>query len=149
MTRQDGLGWCYGKSIGAYGQMHCISMILQGMRDHWVAPEKHALYLDTFRRLFQYFFVTYLDQENGELVIRDDQRNTIPEHTTRMANFDAARYLCQWSRLAKVIGGTMSTPAPSVPSLPDDLSCLINPTVKNMAYFCIGMKTWVFNIKCL
>ena len=112
MTRQDGLGWCYGRSIGAYGQMHCISMILQGMRDHWVAPEKHALYLDTLRRLFQYFFVTYLDQENGELVIRDDQRNTIPEHTTRMANFDAARYLCQWSRLAKVIGGTMSTPAP-------------------------------------
>jgi len=112
MTRQDGLGWCYGRSIGAYGQMHCISMILQGMRDHWVAPEKHALYLDTLRRLFQYFFVTFLDQENGELVIRDDQRNTIPEHTTRMANFDAARYLCQWSRLAKVIGGTMSTPAP-------------------------------------
>jgi hypothetical protein len=29
-----------------------------------------------------------------------------------MANFDAARYLCQWSRLAKVIGGAMSSPPP-------------------------------------
>jgi len=112
MTRQDGLGWCYGRSVGAYGQMHCISMILQAMRDHWIAPEKHALYLNPLRRLFQYFFVTYMDQEKGELVIRDDERNTIPQHTTRMANFDAARYLCQWSRLAKVIGGSMSIPAP-------------------------------------
>jgi len=112
MTRQDGLGWCYGRSVGAYGQMHCISMILQAMRDHWIPPEKHALYLDTLRRLFQYFFVTYMDQEKGELVIRDDERDTIPQHTTRMANFDAARYLCQWSRLAKVIGGSMTIPSP-------------------------------------
>ena len=29
MTRQDGLGWNYGRSVGAYGQLHCISMILQ------------------------------------------------------------------------------------------------------------------------
>ena len=112
MTRQDGLGWSYGRSVGAYGQLHCISLILQAMRDHWISPEKHALYLDTLRRLFQYFFVTYLDQEKGELVIRDDERNTVPNHTTRMANFDAARYLCQWSRLAKVIGGSMAVAAP-------------------------------------
>ena len=32
MTRQDGLGWNYGRSVGAYGQLHCISMILQSMR---------------------------------------------------------------------------------------------------------------------
>ncbi len=112
MTRQDGLGWSYGRSVGAYGQLHCISLILQGMRDHWIAPEKHSLYLDTLRRLFQYFFVTYLDQEKGDLVIRDDERDTVPGHTTRMANFDAARYLCQWSRLAKIIGGSMAVPAP-------------------------------------
>ena len=112
MTRQDGLGWTYGRSVGAYGQLHCISLILQGMRDHWISPEKHSLYLDTLRRLFQYFFVTYIDQEKGELVIRDDERNTVPNHTTRMANFDAARYLCQWSRLAKVIGGSMAVAAP-------------------------------------
>ena len=112
MTRQDGLGWTYGRSVGAYGQLHCISLILQAMRDNWIAPEKHALYLNTLRRLFQYFFVTYLDQEKGELVIRDEERNTVPNHTTRMANFDAARYLCQWSRLAKVIGGSMAVPAP-------------------------------------
>ena len=41
MTRQDGLGWNYGRSVGAYGQLHCISLILQGMRDQWIAPEKN------------------------------------------------------------------------------------------------------------
>ena len=40
MTRQDGLGLNYGRSVGAYGQLHCISMILQAMRDQWIAPEK-------------------------------------------------------------------------------------------------------------
>lgn len=112
LTRQDGLGWNYGRSVGAYGQLHCISMILQSMRDHWISSEKMPLYLDTLRRLFQYFFVTYLDQEKGDLVIRDDERNTVPNHTTRMANFDAARYLCQWSRLARVIGGSLGVPPP-------------------------------------
>ena len=90
MVRQDGLGWNFGRSVGAYGQIHCISMILQSMRDHWISSDKMPLYLDTLRRLFQYFFVTYLDQEKGDLVIRDDERNTVPNHTTRMANFDAA-----------------------------------------------------------
>ncbi|MEC8333555.1 MAG: hypothetical protein VXZ83_05450 [Verrucomicrobiota bacterium] len=52
------------------------------------------------------FFITYLDQDHGFLVIRDEERNTVPYHTTRMANFDAARYLCQWSRLAHFIGGS-------------------------------------------
>ena len=112
MTRQDGLGWGYGRSIGAYGQLHCISMILQAMRDNWINSEKMPLYLDTLRRLFQYFFVTYVDQEKGDLMIRDDERDTVENHTTRMANFDAARYLCQWSRLAKVIGGSLAVPPP-------------------------------------
>ena len=113
MCRQDGLGWSYGSSVGAYGQLHCISLILQAMRDHWLPEEKTPLYLDTLRRLFQYFFVTYLDQENGLLMIRDSERNTVENHTTRMANFDAARYLCQWSRLARVIGGSLRVPTPS------------------------------------
>lgn len=113
MVRQDGLGWNYGRSIGAYGQLHCISLILQAMRDQWIQPEKTSLYLDTLRRLFQYFFVTYVDQEKGDLVIRDQERNTMANHTTRMANFDAARYLCQWSRLAKVIGGSLGITPPN------------------------------------
>ena len=113
LTRQDGLGWSYGRSVGAYGQLHCISLILQAMRDHWVSEEKAPLFLDTLRRLFQYFFVTYLNQENGLLVVRDEERNTVPKHTTRMANFDTARYLCQWSRLARVIGGSLRVPAPN------------------------------------
>jgi len=113
LTRQDGLGWSYGRSVGAYGQLHCISLILQAMRDNWIPSEKTPLYLDTLRRLFQFFFVTYIDQENGDLVIRDEERNTAPNHTTRMANFDAVRYLCQWSRLAKVIGGSLAIPPPN------------------------------------
>ncbi len=105
LTRQDGLGWAYGRSVGAYGQMHCISLILQALRDGWVADNQRDLYNDTLRKLFMNFFVTYLDQEHGYLVIRDDERTTVPYHTTRMANLDAARYLCQWSRLARSIGG--------------------------------------------
>lgn len=114
LTRQDGLGWAYGRAIGAYGQMHCISLILQALRDSWGATHQLDLYTDAVRSLFMNFFATYLDQEHGYLVIRDKERNTIPEHTTRMANFDAAHYLCQWSRLARSVGsgGASSQPIP-------------------------------------
>ncbi|MDR2863777.1 MAG: hypothetical protein LBV54_07920 [Puniceicoccales bacterium] len=114
IVRQDGLGWCYGRGIGSYGQMHSISLILQAMRDKWIPDDKLNQYKELVRRLFQFFFVTYLDQEHGFLVIRDAERDTIPHHTTRMANFDAARYLCQWARLAKIVGGSLdaSTPPP-------------------------------------
>ncbi len=108
LVRQDGLGWNYGRGIGAYGQMHCISLILQAMRDGWIIEEQKPMYFDILRRLFHFFFATYLDQEHGFLVIRDGERDTGSNHPTRMANFDAARYLCQWSRLAKTIGGEMN-----------------------------------------
>lgn len=104
MVRDDGLGWAYGSSIGAYGQMHCISLILQAMRDGWITVDQQSKYFDVLRRLFQFFFLTYLDQEHGVLVIRDAERDTVDGHSTRMANFDAARSLCQWSRLALTIG---------------------------------------------
>lgn len=113
IVRQDGLGWAYGRGIGAYGQMHCISLILQSMRDKWISDEDRPKYADILRRLFQFFFVTYLDQEHGYLVIRDAERSTGLQHTTRMANFDAARYLCQWARLSRSIGGSLEAkPAP-------------------------------------
>ncbi|MGF1448082.1 MAG: hypothetical protein ACFB20_01545 [Opitutales bacterium] len=113
IVRSDGLGWCYGRGIGAYGQMHCISIVLQAMRDGWFTNEQKEKYTDLFRRLFYFFFATYIDQEQGFIVIRDNERTTGSNHTTRMANFDAARYLCQWSRLARAIGGEMSvTTAP-------------------------------------
>ncbi|MFP4260424.1 MAG: hypothetical protein ACLFS1_05025 [Opitutales bacterium] len=112
MARQDGTAWAYGRSLGAYGQMHCISLTLQALRDGWVANDQRDLYVDTVRRLFMNFFVTYLDQEHGDLVIRDAERNTVPYHTTRMANFDAARYLCQWSRLARSAGGSAAPEKP-------------------------------------
>jgi hypothetical protein len=119
VVRQDGLGWCYGRAIGSYGQMHAISLILQAMRDGWIAPDKLPQYKELVRRLFQFFFATYLDQEHGFLVIRDAERDTTPHHTTRMANFDAARYLCQWARLARIVGGPLEGRA----QLPQRATC--------------------------
>lgn len=109
LVRTDGLGWAFGSGIGVYGQMHCISLILQAMRDGWIAREKVPQYTELLRRLFQHFFLTYLDQEQGYLVVRDSERNTLTRHTTRMVNFDGARYLCQWARLAKSIDGKMES----------------------------------------
>lgn len=103
LVRQDGLGWAYGRAAGAYGQMHCITLLLQGMRDGWIADDQKQRYFDLLRRLFYFFFQTYLDQEHGYLDVRDEERTAYATHTTRMANFDAARYLCQWARLAKTV----------------------------------------------
>ena len=112
LTRQDGSGFAFGRSIGVYGQMHCISLIMQALRDDWIPEDQRDFYMDTVRKLFMNFFATYLDQEHGYMVIRDNERSTVPYHTTRMANFDAARYLCQWARLARYIkdSGKPSTP---------------------------------------
>jgi hypothetical protein len=112
-VRDDGLGWCYGRGIGAYGQMHCITLLLQALRDRWVPVDKEPLARDLVRRLYAHFFTTFFDAEHGLIVIRDAERDTIPGHTTRMANFDAARYLSQWSRLAKTIGGSMDVVKPA------------------------------------
>ena len=111
-VREDGLGWSYGRGIGAYGQMHCITLLLQALRDRWVPVDKEPLARDLVRRLYAHFFTTFFDAEHGVIVIRDGERDTIPGHTTRMANFDAARYLSQWSRLAKTIGGSMDVVKP-------------------------------------
>lgn len=115
LTRQDGSGFAFGRSIGVYGQMHCISLIMQALRDDWIPAQQQDLYKDTVRKLFMNFFATYLDQEHGYLVIRDNERSTVPYHTTRMANFDAVRYLCQWSRLARAIKDSATPSAPLPP----------------------------------
>jgi len=117
------MGWSYGRGIGAYGQMHPISVLLQALRDKWVPAERDTQARDLVRRLFTCLFGTYVDLEHGVLVIRDAERDTIPGHTTRMANFDAARYLCQWARLAKTIGGAL----PSVPPAPPAVPCRYFP----------------------
>lgn len=103
MVREDGLGWTCSDNAGAYGQMHLISLLLQGFRDGWVPDDKRPKYFDLLRRLFYYFYVTFLDQEHGYLVVRDEERTACSNHTTRMANFDGARYLSQWARLSKQI----------------------------------------------
>lgn len=110
VVRSDGLGWAYGRGIGIYGQIYCISIILQFLRDDWINAEKKPLYLDLLRRLFQFFFVTYLNQEDGTLVVNDAERSTLSSQTTRIVNFDAARYLCQWSRLANLLGLSLNVP---------------------------------------
>ena len=69
--------------------------------------DKEPLARDLVRRLYANFFTTFFDAEHGLIIVRDAERDTIPGHTTRMANFDAARYLSQWSRLAKTIGGDL------------------------------------------
>lgn len=101
LVRADGLGWAHGRSAGAYGQMHCISITLQAFRDGWIPEDQKARYFDILRRLFYFLFATYLDHEHGFLLIRDAERGAMEAHNTRMANFDGARYLSQWSRLAK------------------------------------------------
>ncbi len=103
LVRADGLGWAFGRAAGAYGQMHCISLILQGLRDGWIPDDQKTRYFDILRRLFLFFYQTYLDQDQGFLDLRDVERTAYEKHTTRMANFDAARYLCQWARLAKAV----------------------------------------------
>src|SRR5690606_16922100 len=103
LARAVGLGWASGRAAAAYGQMHCISLILQGLRDGWIADDEKPKYFDILRRLLLVFNLTYRDQEHGFLDLRDAERTAYSEHTTRMANFDAARYLCQWSRLAKAV----------------------------------------------
>jgi hypothetical protein len=110
LVRADGLGWSFGRAAGAYGQMHCVSIILQGLRDGWIPDDQKQRYFDILRRLFMFFYQTYLDQEQGFLDLRDEERTAYKAHTTRMANFDAARYLCQWSRLVKTV--QMPTGAP-------------------------------------
>jgi len=112
LVRADGLGWAFGRAAGAYGQMHCITLILQGLRDGWIPDDQKQKYFDILRRLFLFFFETYLDQEGGFLDLRDGERTAYKQHTTRMANFDAARYLCQWSRLATTV--QMPSGAPKV-----------------------------------
>ena len=73
---------------------------LQAMRDNWINTEKMPLYLDTLRRLFQYFFVTHVDQEKGDLMIRTPvTRSRTARPAWRIST--PRRYLCQWSRLAR------------------------------------------------
>lgn len=109
IVREDGLGWAYGRQIGIYGQMHCVSLILQALRDGWINETQKSIYVDLVFRLFQYFFVTYLDQEHGSVIAQDEERNSWHEDSLRMINFDTARYLAQWSRLAQSIGTELKT----------------------------------------
>ena len=92
LVREDGLGWAFSKGSGAYGQMHLISLLLQGFRDGWVPEDRKPKYFDLLRRLFYFFYATYLDQEHGYLVVRDEERTALTSHTTRLSNFDGARF---------------------------------------------------------
>jgi hypothetical protein len=60
-VREDGLGWSFGRGIGSYGQMHCITLLLQALRDRWIAVDKEPLARDLVRRLYAHFFTTFFD----------------------------------------------------------------------------------------
>lgn len=101
LTREDGTCWVFGNNVGAYAQMYCLSTTLQALRDGWIAPEKQALYVNLVLDLFQNFFCHYIDQEQGYMIICDEERSAGKNQNSVRANFDAVRYLCQWSRLAQ------------------------------------------------
>ncbi|MGX8717380.1 MAG: hypothetical protein ACSW8C_05345, partial [bacterium] len=48
--------------------------------------------------------------ESGTLVVNDAERSSLPSQTTRIVCFDTARYLCQWSRLANLLGLSLNVP---------------------------------------
>ena len=146
MTRQDGLGWnC--RLRRRLRQLHCISLILRGMRDQWIALKNFPVSRYPSSTLPIFFSSLTLIREKGDLVIRDNERNTVPNHTTRMANFDAARYLCQWSRLAKVIGGSLGVPPPNRSKVAGRVRNFRQiPQEELTACSFTVTKTWVFSI---
>ncbi len=101
LLRADGLGWCYGEQTGIYGQILPITMILQALCDGWISEDKKALYSQLICKLFYFFFITYVDQEHGALIVKDAERSADQGLSTRMGSFDAAHYLCLWANLAK------------------------------------------------
>jgi len=48
------------------------------LRDRWVSSDKEPLARDLVRRLYTHFFTTFFDMEHGSVVIRDNERDTIP-----------------------------------------------------------------------
>jgi hypothetical protein len=116
MIRPDGVSWAVGPVTGIQTQTACISIILQAFRDGWIAPEKEALYTDIFRRLFSNFFASFIDQETGNVIVRDAERDASGGRSALMNAFDAARALCQWARLSRSVkmpdGAVTVTQAP-------------------------------------
>ena len=119
LVRADGLGWAFGRAAGAYGQMHCITLILQGLPrrlDGSPTTRRASTTTSSAGSFTSSSTGTYLDQEHGFLDhLRDDERTAYEKlHTTRMANFDAARYLCQWARLREGRADAGRTGAPKI-----------------------------------
>ncbi len=101
LTRSDGLAWSYGPKAGIYGQLYAMTLVVQFFHDQWVPNDKIPLYSDLLCRLFQYFFTTYVDVENGCLLLRDTERSIPSSQTTRSITFDTIRFLCQCARFTK------------------------------------------------
>jgi hypothetical protein len=87
--------------VGSHTQIYAISIVIQALSDGWIPLEKLSLYVNIFFDLFQIFFFHYINQDQGNVVIRDKERSSGEEKSSVRANFDAVRYLCQWSRLAR------------------------------------------------
>ena len=46
--------------------------LAHALRDGWIADDQKVKYYDILRRLFMFFYETYLDQEHGFLDLRDE-----------------------------------------------------------------------------
>ncbi|MDR2420433.1 MAG: hypothetical protein LBD40_03985 [Puniceicoccales bacterium] len=101
LIRSDGLAWTYGEHTGFYAQLLTLNALMLALAAGWIPHDRQSLYTHLVRRLFHCFFLHFVDQGHGSIVIRDLERTLSPSFSTRRANFDAVRYLCQWSMLAK------------------------------------------------
>lgn len=101
LVRSDGLGWAYGWGSGVESQLQGINLALYTIANAWVSHDKLGIYHGLLRKLFRFFFTTYVDLEHGYVVVRDTQRNAPTELSTRGANFYAASMLLHWAHLTK------------------------------------------------
>jgi hypothetical protein len=103
LVRKDGLAWAYGELTGFYAQLYALNAAILALSEGWISNDRQSLYVNLIRRLFHYFFLHYVDQGHGTIVIRDQERTVPSIFSTRRANFDAVRYLCWWATLVKKI----------------------------------------------
>jgi hypothetical protein len=108
LVRSDGLAWTYGANRGFYAQLLTLDAIMLALAEGWIPNDRQPLYTSLVRRLFHCFFSHYVDPGQGTIVIRDTERNIPASFSTRRANFDAVRHLCQWATLAKKIQRPLS-----------------------------------------
>lgn len=142
LVREDGLGWSYGPYSGIYGQVYLINIILESFSHRWIKKEEEYKYYKILKNLFQYFFLNYIDKNNGIVLVNNLERETDLEYTSRMINFDIARYLAYWSKVLKHFD------LESI-SVPKDIKIKNNSNIAKLIFFEKAYKKeqWLFIYK--